>query len=332
MKEHLDFRFEAKALRQEGTFEGYASVFEVVDDQRDRVAPGAFRRSLESHGPQGIKLLWQHDARQPIGVWEDVREDEKGLYVKGRLLLEVQRAREAYALLKAGALDGLSIGYSTIEASFDERSGVRRITEVDLWEVSLVTFPANMQARVGAVKAVVPFQDLPLAARDRVWGRAAAERRVRAWAGADEDPNPRYRRAFVWYDSGKPDNFSSYKLPIADVIGATLTAVPRAIFAAAAAIEGARGGVDIPDGERPGVRRHLARYYRKMDLDPPWERSGPTVREIETALREAGLSRQEAVLAASAAWKALSQRDADGGGLTELVASLKRATEVLNIR
>jgi hypothetical protein len=120
--------------------------------------------------------------------------------------------------------------------------------------------------------SVVTFQDLPLASRSRRWDAAAANKRLRRWAGADQRPNQRYRKAFVHYDAESKENFTAYKLQIADVIDGELTAVPRAVFAAAAIMQGSRGGVDLPRKEIPRVRAHLARYYRKLGERPPWER------------------------------------------------------------
>jgi hypothetical protein len=119
--------------------------------------------------------------------------------------------------------------------------------------------------------AVTPFGDLPLADRDRDWDSEAAVRRVRAWADAEDEPNDRYRRAFVWYDADAKENFTAYKLPIADVIDGRLRAVPHAVFAAAAVLQGSRRGVDIPDKDRSRVRSHLAKYYAKLDEQPPWD-------------------------------------------------------------
>jgi hypothetical protein len=119
--------------------------------------------------------------------------------------------------------------------------------------------------------AVTAFQDLPLADRDREWDGAAAERRVRAWAKAQDEPNEKYRDAHVWYDADAKDNFTAYKLLIADVVGGRLEAVPRGVFAAAAVMQGSRGGVDLPDKDRDRVRSHLAKYYAKLDETPPWE-------------------------------------------------------------
>jgi len=144
----------------DGVFSGYASLFGVEDMGRDVVLPGAFAASLKRRGPRGVRMLLQHDPAQPIGVWEDLREDARGLFVRGRLTLEVARAREAHALMRAGALEGLSIGYRTIRARTD-RSGARHLLEVDLWEVSVVTFPMLAGARVSQVKGRA--DDAPLA-------------------------------------------------------------------------------------------------------------------------------------------------------------------------
>ena len=117
---------------------------------------------------------------------------------------------------------------------------------------------------------VTTFQDLPLADRDRSWDAGAAERRVRRWADAEDEPTKRYREAHVWYDGDAPDEFGSYKLPIADVVDGRLKAIPRGIMAAGNVLQGARGGVDLPREDVERVRSHLARYYEKMGEDPPW--------------------------------------------------------------
>jgi hypothetical protein len=120
--------------------------------------------------------------------------------------------------------------------------------------------------------AVTPFQDLPLADRDREWDGDAAEARVRRWADAGDGPNARYRDAHVWYDADQKDNFGSYKLLVADVIDGRLTAVPRGVMAAGAVMQGARGGVDLPEKDIDRVKSHLAKYYAKMNDTAPWER------------------------------------------------------------
>ncbi|MDF2145059.1 hypothetical protein [Knoellia sp. p5-6-4] len=119
---------------------------------------------------------------------------------------------------------------------------------------------------------VTKFQDLPLADRDREWDGDAAERRVREWAGAQDGPNAKYRDAHVWYDGDKDDNFTAYKLLIADVIDGRLKAVPRGVMAAGNVMQGSRGGVDLPAGDIERVKNHLAKYYAKMGETAPWER------------------------------------------------------------
>lgn len=135
-----------------GVFEGYASLFDVADLGGDVVQAGAFRDSLRKRGADRVKMLWQHDPAEPIGAWLAIEEDARGLKVKGRLNLEVARAREILALMREGQVDGLSIGFRTLRATQDRKTGLRHLQKLDLWEISLVTFPMLPQARVTAVK------------------------------------------------------------------------------------------------------------------------------------------------------------------------------------
>ncbi len=141
-----------KRAGQDGLFEGYASLFNREDLGHDVILPGAFRDSLRRRGPPGVKLLFQHDPNQPIGVWLAISEDARGLYVRGQLMPEIEKARDVLALMRAGALDGLSIGFKTVRGRRDARTGARRLEAVDLWEISVVTFPMLPDARVTAVK------------------------------------------------------------------------------------------------------------------------------------------------------------------------------------
>lgn len=136
---------------EDGTIEGYASVFDVVDLGMDVVSPGAFRKSLGSG--RKVRMLWQHDMGEPIGVWDEMEEDSRGLRVKGRISKEVQRGKEAMALFKMGAMDSLSIGYRTVSAEPEGGGRVRRIMEAELWEVSVVTNPMlpDAQAMVKSI-------------------------------------------------------------------------------------------------------------------------------------------------------------------------------------
>jgi hypothetical protein len=136
-----------------GVFEGYAAYFNREDMGHDVVQPGAFRECLAKRGAQGIRMLYQHDAHQPIGTWSVVREDARGLFVVGRLASDVTKAQEVLALMRDGALDGLSIGFRAMKSRRDPRTGVRRLERIDLLEISVVTFPMQPEARVMRVKA-----------------------------------------------------------------------------------------------------------------------------------------------------------------------------------
>ncbi|KQZ63092.1 primosomal replication protein N [Rhizobium sp. Root149] len=146
-------------LGGDGSFSGYASVFGEVDLGKDVIERGAFLNCLVERGAKGVRMLYQHDPNEPIGAWETIREDSRGLYVEGKLAPGVARAREVHALMKTGALDGLSIGFRTIRARQDAKTGVRRIPEADLWEISVVTFPMLPSARISNVKQARFFRD-----------------------------------------------------------------------------------------------------------------------------------------------------------------------------
>ncbi|MCL4766444.1 MAG: HK97 family phage prohead protease [Hyphomicrobiaceae bacterium] len=162
-----------KDVTLDGTFEGYASLFHREDLGRDVLVPGAFLDSLEKRGAAGIRMLFQHDANQPIGTWTRIHEDARGLFVRGRLATEVAKAREVLSLMRAGAIDGLSIGFRTVKGARNPRTGVRRLEKVDLWEISVVTFPMLPDARVAAVKSH-PFA-----------GRVPTEREFERWLTQD---------------------------------------------------------------------------------------------------------------------------------------------------
>jgi HK97 family phage prohead protease len=162
MNRTSDFNFEIKAISDSGTFSGYGSVFGVVDSYGDVVAPGAFSDSLADHKSKNRlpAMLWQHRSAEPLGVFRAMHEDSIGLHVEGQLALTTVRGAEAHALMKMGALTGLSIGYQVRTESFDKVSGINTLQRVDLWEVSPVTFPANDAARINGVKAIELIKDL----------------------------------------------------------------------------------------------------------------------------------------------------------------------------
>ncbi|HEV7876953.1 HK97 family phage prohead protease [Bradyrhizobium sp.] len=157
------------ALFPDGAIEGYASLFGEVDQARDMVMPGAFAQTLKARGLRKIPMLFQHDPSEPIGIWLELVEDWRGLKARGRLIPDVLRARELLSLLKAGAVDGLSIGYRTVRGQIDPKSRVRRLYQVDLWEISIVTFPLLNGARVSAVKQAAPKRSRLREAAEAEW-------------------------------------------------------------------------------------------------------------------------------------------------------------------
>lgn len=148
-----EFKLSVKDLKDNGTFTGYGSVFGNVDSYGEAVMKGAFEKSLKKHEAENlpIVMLWQHDRTNPIGIWKNVHEDEYGLCGEGEINLDTQQGREAYSLMKQGALNGLSIGYREILAS--SKGNVRSLTELELYEISPVTFPANTEARITGIKS-----------------------------------------------------------------------------------------------------------------------------------------------------------------------------------
>lgn len=159
------------ALYGDGTVEGYASLFGEVDQARDMVMPGAFTQTLQARGLRRIPMLFQHDPSEPVGIWHELAEDFRGLRARGKLIPDVTRARELLALLDAGAIDGLSIGYKTVRGQIDPKTRVRKLYQVDLWEISIVTFPLLAGARVRSVKQVAP----------RPWLSRSRTRAEREW-------------------------------------------------------------------------------------------------------------------------------------------------------
>lgn len=188
-----------KSLGDDGAFEGYASVFGNRDGGGDIVEPGAFTKTLRERTPRGVKMLADHDPTKRIGVWEEMREDDKGLFVKGRLLVEKAIGKEAHIDLKAGALDGMSIGYRVKSDAYDGRRRARLLKEVDLLEVSLVSFPMNEAARVTAVKSLRPddIREIEAALRDAGFSQTERKRAVsvfKTWLhreGGEPETTPR---------------------------------------------------------------------------------------------------------------------------------------------
>lgn len=164
VKKQLQTRLKIKSVSETGEFSGYGSIFGVKDSDQDIVVKGAFKKSLEAWNEKGAlpALLWMHDTSEPLGIFTKMQEDDNGLYLEGKLLIDDDPlAKRAHAHMKAGSLSGLSIGYALNDYEYDREKEAFILKEIDLWEVSLVTFPANDQARIDEVKSVLATGEIP---------------------------------------------------------------------------------------------------------------------------------------------------------------------------
>jgi HK97 family phage prohead protease len=214
-----DFTRSAAAILPDGTVEGYASLFGELDQARDMVMPGAFEASLRRRGVRRVPMLFQHDPSEPVGVWLELREDIHGLYARGRLIPEVVRARELLALLTAGTADGLSIGFRTVKGRIDPKTRIRKLEAIDLWEISIVTFPLLPGARVRAVKearspsrsSFRPLPDPPpQAGEGKQWGARTRNSRMSDPSAARFQPE-RFFRQQPRYRFGKGEDRMSWR-------------------------------------------------------------------------------------------------------------------------
>ncbi|MGD8501539.1 MAG: HK97 family phage prohead protease, partial [Phycisphaerales bacterium] len=248
-------------------FEGHAAVFNNIDRGGDRIVPGAFRETLS--GGNSVKILWQHKMSEPLGIPVDMHEDSKGLFVRGKMPKEDTLVKgRVIPQMKIGAVNTLSIGYRVLEYNTEkteDEGTIWNLTKLELYEFSPVSIPMNPEATITGWKAVTRFKNLPLADRKQKWSRSAAVRNIREHTGSKEKPSRSYRNYFMWFDSENADNFGAYKLPYADWLDGGFKAVPRALIAIKAAIGGARGGVDIPETDKPKILRHVERYLSKLE-------------------------------------------------------------------
>lgn len=261
------------------TLVGYAAVFGNVDNGGDRIRRGAFAKTIQERVPGGdVPLLDSHiwDAEHTIGTVVSAREDDYGLLIKARLST-APSVQDLKAKLLDGTIRKMSIGYVPVKESWEKLGDgrvVRNLEELKWFEASVVPLPMNESARILAVKGMMPFADLPLADAGTPWDPDAARFRVLQWAGGITglDPN-KYRQAFVWYNRDAPDQLDAFRLPIADVIGGKLAAIPAAIQAAAR------------EAETVIEREHLARYFAKMGEIPPWVSAEAEVKRQEVIAR-----------------------------------------------
>lgn len=318
--------------------EGYASTFGNLDRDGDIIAKGAFTNTLTKRKPE---FIYQHQMDKPIGVWDSLVELEEGLFVKGRMPRANSLVRDIESLAKMGALKSLSVGFNVVVAD-TAPDGVRVIKEIDLWEISIVTIPANPEARITGVKSMMPYQNLPLAERSQAWDSVAAVKRVRSFTKSEDEPSAAYKEAFLWHDSEDSKNFTAYKLPIADVIDGKLQIVPRAIFAAVPVLRGTRGGADIPTLEKQAIIANVEKYYKKIGMESPFEKSDNSIigldeveliqtkKEFEQLLMDTGLFTRRACVTLAAKFNEC-QSDSGAVGQSDSVSeeALLKAIEKL---
>ena len=269
-------------------FKGRASVFgNIVDSFIPTVIhPGAFLKTIAEQSNR-IKILWQHDSWEPIGIPLSLHEGDGALIIHGRIS-QTQRGTDAVQLMKDGVVDALSIGFDATKFDFEETEDgelTRHVREVRLWEISLVTWGADDKAKItdAASKLFktdsIPYQDLPLVDDiNHLWDAPA----LQAWGTSGGSPTVKYSRAFAWKDT-EQNSVDSHRLPIAGVVGGKLYAMPSAIFLSSAQLAGIIPMPEMPSAEVEQCKAHLSTYYQKMretygddTLIPPWEEDAPT--------------------------------------------------------
>lgn len=271
-------------IDDQGIIEAFVSIFGNVDAYNEVVDYGAFRESLATKLPKGV---WSHDWSQPIAATLEAREVPAGdpmlpesirqfggLYIKGKLVLAVQKAAEALELIKEKVIDEFSIGYQEQE-DYTEPDGPRHLKKLRLWEWSPVLVGANPLTELIGVKSVVPYADHGIAPEDTEWDGPAQMQ-------ACGDDMGKMKSICAWFDEENADVKSSYKLPHHQAEG--LKAVWKGVAAAMGALLGGRGGVDIPESERRGVYNHLAKHYAEFEKEPPefkFKQEGYTAEELE---------------------------------------------------
>ena len=317
-KEIKTFPFEVKSTQEvenNFTFEGYASTFNNIDYGDDMVIRGAFADSLARNSQ--VPILWQHQMSEPVGVSIQLYEDEKGLFIKGNLPKDdTLVSGRIIPQMKVGSIKEMSIGFFTKDSEM-LKNGIRALKQIELFEVSLVTKAMNSQALVSGFKSFAGTTRLPLAPRDRDWDSTEAERRIREYTKSNETPSQDYRKYFMYFDGRAPELFGSYKLLFADIINNEPHIVPRAVFAIAGILNGARGGVDISDNDKNRIKPVINQLYKRMaeefeddSIVSPLTKSFDSLKDIEQTLKAYGFSNSEAKTLISKVKEFSSKRDA----------------------
>jgi len=321
-------------------FSGLASTSDI-DRGDDIIAPGAFSESLKELDPV---VLWIHQMKEPIGITKALHTargiefaaklPRKDTLVSGRVIPQIE----------IGSVRTMSIGFEICVFSFKEihERRIRIIEKGKLYEISPVPIPMNPNAAIEhfkifddlTSKTVTGFKNLPLADRKTKWSKKAAIPRIREHTGSSEKPSRSYRKYFMWFDSANASDFTAYKLPYADWIDGKFKAVPRALIAIKAAVGGARGGLDVPEADKPKILRHAERYLSQLeDAEKSFILSD--VEDIETRedlnefLKETGLFSRKALikLSSSLPSRRKSEESAIAAAFAEITNEIKTLSE-----
>ncbi len=257
-----------------GIFEGFASTFGNVDRQDDVMVKGAFKNTLDDHDDRNrqIRMLSGHNRFDLIGGFpiSKAKKEDRGLFVEGHVNLDTQSGAESFSLMKQGVLTDMSIGFRILDSEMND--GRQFIKDVELFEISLVTEPANQEAQITAIKSIIAFQDLPLASNSMIWNSDTARNIMKEFSAVNESKSSDYNSSFLWCDDTIDDDAASHKMQIGTLVDGEIKAVPRAIFTAAASIQGQLVGAQIPSSARPGIVKNIERYYEKMGRESPFEK------------------------------------------------------------
>jgi len=345
--EYKTFTFEYKddnSNEEYFYFTGYASVFGNVDYGDDVIERGAFKDSIAKNqaDKKYAPILWQHEMEEPIGVAEELAEDTKGLKVMAKLPLEDEQVKgKVKPQVKIGSVREMSIGF--IVKDFYIKEGIRYIKKVDLIEISLVTKAMNKLAQIESFKSFSANTNLPFAPRDLQWDGNKAEQNIREYTGSTDKPSADYKKYFMYFDSENQEQFGAYKLLFADIIDGKPYIVPRAVFAIAGALQGARGGLDVPEQDRMRIQREVIKLYKKMatefndtSLVAPFTKSFDSLEslsDIESVLKSYGLSNNEAKTLISKVKEFSKQRDvAEDIKQRDVVMATKKINELALIQ
>jgi HK97 family phage prohead protease len=348
---YKQFTLEIKELKEDGSFEGYVAAFNNIDFGNDILDSKAFQEEVVG---KYYPLLADHDTKKPIGKFQ-IEFDNYGVKFKnakfnlmrdektGNFL--VPYAAEKYANLKNGDISGFSMGYMTksddCEFKTVEGKRCRAIKKAQLMEGSVVTFPMNDKARLTGIKTVNPTTNFPFADRNYEWDSSSAEKRIREYTESENEPAASYNRYFMYFDNGRSKFFDAYKLPFVDIIDGEPHIVPRAIFAIAGVLEGAREGVNIPESDKAKIKEIINNIYIAMEkefndpsLTSPLKGKSldevSSIKEVESILKESGFSNKEAKTLISKVKEFSNQVQCDVEG-DETIEALRDATQNIKL-